>query len=110
MSKRISSGAETGSGLQGLAARVQLVPFPSRALCGRRRTTFGLFCFTQEEFSGRGAAFVVGLNQHRGIGEGGFLDFHFDFGAAGGVGDCLRVKRSDIGTGKAEREARTSSR
>src|ERR1700685_1396853 len=75
-------------------------PQPSSAIVYR----LCLFRLAQEELSGRGAAFVVGLHEHGRIGEGGFFDFHFDFGTAGGIGYGLGIKRSGVGTGEAENQ------
>ena len=48
---------------------------------------------------------MVGLDHHGRIGQGGFFDFDFDCGIAGGVGDGLGIERRGVGAGKAKREA-----
>ena len=49
---------------------------------------------------------MSGLDEDGGIGERGFIDFERDFGADGGVADCLGVAGCSFGTGEAEGEAR----
>jgi hypothetical protein len=61
------------------------------------------FHFAQLELAGGSAAGVVGLHQHGGIRERGFVDVDLQFGIAVGTGDHLGVERSRIGTGEANR-------
>jgi hypothetical protein len=63
-----------------------------------------LFRFPKGKLPRHGAAFVVGLDDYRGIGEGGFVDLEGDFGGAGGIGDGLGIKGCGAGAGEAESE------
>src|SRR5258706_3721008 len=51
-----------------------------------------LLGFAQGELAGHGAAFVVGLHHHGGVGQSGLLDFHRDWGATRRIGDCLGIE------------------
>lgn len=67
-----------------------------------RRMHSPLLRFAQQELPRRGASFVVGLDQHRGIRKYGFVNLKPDLGAAACIGRGLGIEGSDLRTSKAK--------
>jgi hypothetical protein len=62
----------------------------------------GLLNLTEPEFSGGRPPRIAGLHQHRGVGQGGFVQVHFHFGVAARIREYLGIKRHRTRTLEAE--------